>query len=214
MQKKGKETPKKTVKIQAKKDTAHQVKKGTKEKKKGKDFRTIFLESLLFKKGELEGLLDRLMSSQKEYDSQLTSGDFIDELDDAQREISTQNLYSLIERKTRELKKIEFLINRIREDGEFGICEECDKPIPKERLLIMPGATLCVPCQRELEKSDHIRNLAAKSTSSLGGKKGVGWEDSENLDDEGYVVKITPVDSFSLADIQETDPDDAFIEKE
>ena len=38
------------------------------------------------------------------------------------------------------------------EEGEFGRCEECGKPIPEERLMVIPEATLCVPCQRELEE--------------------------------------------------------------
>jgi len=84
--------------------------------------------------------------SRREYDGELTAGDFIDEIDDAQREISAYSLYSLIERKHRELRRIEYLISRILKEEEFGLCEECGAQIPKERLLIVPEATLCVAC--------------------------------------------------------------------
>lgn len=190
------------------------ARRGTKNQEENGEFRATFLENLLIKKKGLEELLERLMGSHREYDGQLTAGDFIDEFDDAQREISTHSLYSLIERKTRELKNIELLINRITREGKFGFCEECGRRIPKERLLIMPEATLCVPCQRELEKSNYRRSLLSSPSPTLGGKKGLQWDASDGLDDEGYEVKISPIDSFSLADIQETDPDDAFLEKE
>ncbi|MFH1350450.1 MAG: TraR/DksA family transcriptional regulator [Pseudomonadota bacterium] len=211
---KGKETKRKVQRSSIKKVAAPKEKKRETARKESSDFRFTFLENLREKKRALEELLESLIGSQKEYDGQMTAGDFIDEFDDAQREISTQSLYSLIERKSKELKKVEFLIKRITKEGEFGICEECGKQIPKERLLIMPEATLCVPCQREIEKSDQRRSLAPRSSAGLGGKKGVDWDDPEGVDDEGYMVKVSPVDSFSLADIQETEPDDAFLEKE
>jgi DnaK suppressor protein len=33
---------------------------------------------------------------------------------------------------------------------DFGLCRECDEPIPVKRLLIMPEAGLCVQCAEEL----------------------------------------------------------------
>jgi DnaK suppressor protein len=34
------------------------------------------------------------------------------------------------------------------EQGTFGLCERCGVAIPKERLLAMPSATLCIDCAR------------------------------------------------------------------
>jgi len=56
------------------------------------------------------------------------------------------------DRERDKLLQIEDAIKRI-DDGSYGICEECESPIPKERLLIMPFARLCVNCQAEIEKS-------------------------------------------------------------
>jgi RNA polymerase-binding transcription factor DksA len=104
------------------------------------------------KKAEIAEALERLTTTQKEYEGILTAGDYIDEADDAQREISAQNQYYLIERKAKELKKIEWLIEKVPKDKDIGICEDCGRPIPEERLLIIPETTLCVKCQREMEK--------------------------------------------------------------
>ncbi len=36
--------------------------------------------------------------------------------------------------------------------GRYGICERCSIEIPTERLEVRPDATLCLPCQVEVEK--------------------------------------------------------------
>lgn len=46
--------------------------------------------------------------------------------------------------------KVEGALRRI-EEGTYGTCRRCGKPIPQERLLAMPTAELCVPCQRAVE---------------------------------------------------------------
>ncbi|MBF0297694.1 MAG: TraR/DksA family transcriptional regulator [Oligoflexia bacterium] len=37
------------------------------------------------------------------------------------------------------------------EYGQYGICIECDSPIPYKRLLIDPTSELCINCKSELE---------------------------------------------------------------
>jgi RNA polymerase-binding transcription factor DksA len=37
-------------------------------------------------------------------------------------------------------------------DGSYGICESCGNPIGKNRLLVFPRATLCVPCKSKQER--------------------------------------------------------------
>jgi DnaK suppressor protein len=36
--------------------------------------------------------------------------------------------------------------------GKYGVCDNCGKPIPAERLEAKPHATLCIECQSKLEK--------------------------------------------------------------
>lgn len=38
------------------------------------------------------------------------------------------------------------------EEGTFGICESCKLPIAKKRLKAVPGARLCIKCQKIKEK--------------------------------------------------------------
>jgi len=191
--------------VDAKKMTPRQE---PKSKEKPENFRETFMDSLIVKREELKVTLDRLMNSRKEYDGQLTAGDFIDEVDDAQREISAYGHYSLIERKNRELQKIEYLINRIvKEEDGFGLCEECGLPIPKERLMIVPEATFCVSCQRELEKLDQRKAMAAKASSGLGSptRREVSFETAETPEEDDNLTVEYHVGTLPSVDLEETE---------
>ncbi|GAA2244915.1 MULTISPECIES: TraR/DksA C4-type zinc finger protein [Streptomyces] len=47
----------------------------------------------------------------------------------------------------RALKEIEEAFARV-DDGSYGICVACAKPVPAERLEILPYTRHCVACQR------------------------------------------------------------------
>ena len=208
--------PKKTVKkALPKKPEKMPAPKKKKAKPKEEDFRTAFMRSLEAKREELQETLDRLMHSRKEYEGELTAGDFIDEIDDAQREISAYSQFSLIERKNRELQKINYLLSRIESEEDFGICEECGPPIPRERILIVPETTLCVACQRELEKMDQRKSMAARATSAMGPtRREVSWESNEFSDEDDNTLVEYQIGSIPSVDIDETEiPSDDKEEK-
>jgi DnaK suppressor protein len=76
-------------------------------------------------------------------------GDVIDAAyDSAQDEISSQ----LAEVESRELANIENALERMKA-GKYGTCEVCGGKIPLARLNALPYATVCIECQRELERS-------------------------------------------------------------
>ncbi|HEY6067818.1 MAG TPA: TraR/DksA C4-type zinc finger protein [Gaiellaceae bacterium] len=59
--------------------------------------------------------------------------------------------YTLEENSEHVLADIDAALKRI-EDGAYGICSNCGKPISPERLEARPWATLCIDCQRERER--------------------------------------------------------------
>jgi DnaK suppressor protein len=76
-------------------------------------------------------------------------GDLVDAAyDSAQDEISSQ----LAEVESRELANIENALDRMKA-GSYGLCEVCSGKIPLARLDALPYATMCIECQRELERS-------------------------------------------------------------
>ena len=62
------------------------------------------------------------------------------------------------------LVEIEGALRRL-EQGTYGTCERCTKPIPWERLEVLPMAGLCTPCQW-MEESDHSRPRRRWTSSS------------------------------------------------
>jgi DnaK suppressor protein len=92
-------------------------------------------------------------------------GDVIDAAyDSAQDEISSQ----LAEVESRELAHIENALDRMKA-GKYGVCEYCNGKIPMARLNALPYATMCIECQRELERS--------------GGSAGSSYDHRESADE-------------------------------
>ena len=58
---------------------------------------------------------------------------------------------SLASNEQQSLNLIDAALKKI-EEGTYGICESCSKPIPQKRLLAMPHAPNCIKCQEIEEK--------------------------------------------------------------
>lgn len=56
----------------------------------------------------------------------------------------------LIQNEEAEVREIDDALKRI-DAGTFGTCGTCGKRIPKERLRVIPYATLCVHCKKDAE---------------------------------------------------------------
>lgn len=56
----------------------------------------------------------------------------------------------LIESEEEELNSIEEALERIQENT-YGICEECEKVIPRARLVALAHARLCLECKKKEE---------------------------------------------------------------
>ena len=79
----------------------------------------------------------------------LASGDLADAtLDSAHEEVTSQ----MAEVEGRELVQIEEALQRF-SDKSYGLCVECEKPVPLARLQALPYARYCIECQRLSEKN-------------------------------------------------------------
>ena len=59
---------------------------------------------------------------------------------------------NLLQNQEQALTEIDEALERIKQ-GSFGLCEECQEPIPKARLQALPYARHCVACARKLQQS-------------------------------------------------------------
>lgn len=79
---------------------------------------------------------------------QQKTGDVLDAVaDTVQSELNSQ----LLEVESRELKAIDDALDRL-DEGAYGDCDGCGKPIPLTRLRAVPYATECIDCHRLAEK--------------------------------------------------------------
>ena len=93
-------------------------------------------------------------------------GDVVDAAyDSAKDEISSQ----LAQVESRELASIENALERMKE-GNYGQCEVCSCRIPMARLDALPYATMCIGCQREIERSGEASSSRHATEEAIGGE--------------------------------------------
>jgi DnaK suppressor protein len=93
---------------------------------------------------KLAGELDNLRN--------LKTADATGDSADAAFESGSEEMASqLAELDSRELSQIERALARLKQ-GTYGLCEVCVSKIPVGRLNALPYSTLCIDCQREMEK--------------------------------------------------------------
>jgi RNA polymerase-binding transcription factor DksA len=74
---------------------------------------------------------------------------------------------SMLSKEQGSLYEIDEALKRI-EDGNYGICEISEKPIPHARLEALPFTRYTVDCQAELEKRQHHQSVRPHINSLFG----------------------------------------------
>jgi RNA polymerase-binding transcription factor DksA len=67
-----------------------------------------------------------------------------------------EKTWALVQRLERKLESIDHAL-RLAQAGTYGVCEGCGSRIDPARLEILPEATLCLECQRKLERQSKRR---------------------------------------------------------
>lgn len=86
-------------------------------------------------------------------DMTLDSAELPDEMDLASSEYMQSFTFRLRGRERVFLQKIEKALKKI-EEGEFGVCEECEEPISLKRLEARPETELCIRCKEDQERNE------------------------------------------------------------
>ncbi len=75
----------------------------------------------------------------------------VDIYDQASNERDRELALLLGDRERDKIRSIDEALMRL-DEGEYGICEDCEEEIPLGRLKAMPFARHCVKCKADLEK--------------------------------------------------------------
>ncbi len=92
--------------------------------------------------------INKAVKSGSDLPSGEPSGDIYDQ---ASSERDRELGLLLGDREREKLHNIEEALMKM-EEGEYGICEECEEEIPIGRLKVMPFARYCVKCKADIEK--------------------------------------------------------------
>ena len=109
-------------------------------------------------RAELESERDRLRMAVAHADAELAElmnegsvGAGRDPADVGSSNFERDQELSLLNNQKRLLAQIEQAL-RMLDDGSYGYCENCGKPIGKLRLAAFPRATMCVSCKQRQER--------------------------------------------------------------
>ena len=116
--------------------------------------REEFKKLLLHRREQLSDEVEKLSDETLRHNRQEAAGDLssmpIHMADIASDNFEKELNMDFIQMESAELRDIDEALVRV-EEGDFGICEACTKPIPKTRLRAVPHARLCIACKREEE---------------------------------------------------------------
>lgn len=107
----------------------------------------LIKKKLLQRKAELEQQMREL------YKESITQPDTV--LDTGEKEQSVMQELLNISLENNEFNEYQMILKALKriEEGDYGICSECGKPISPKRLALYPNATRCLACQEALEES-------------------------------------------------------------
>lgn len=114
------------------------------------EFRAIIQEKLSAAKAEYNTLRKVIMRSASN-DIEDTTPSFKTVEDDGASQLSKEEASQLAQRQYKFIQNLEAAMVRI-ENKTYGICRETGKLIPKERLRLVPHATLTVEAKEMLSK--------------------------------------------------------------
>ena len=106
------------------------------------------------KLAEKQRELTAAYTKNRSYGRESDEGGTQDIADKASSSYAKEFLYSLSNTERSILEEIGEAIARI-DEGDYGVCVECENKISKKRLDAVPWARHCVPCKELIEQGVH-----------------------------------------------------------
>ena len=128
------------------------------EKKKVKHFQSVLQEIRI----EIVGGVEKSQNNGKNDEAEHMP----DISDDAARAYDRKLQGDLEEQEWNKLKQVEAALEKV-ENGEYGICDQCEKKIPEARLEIIPYTEFCTQCLSEIEKKSSLDDQETENTKEL-----------------------------------------------
>src|SRR5947209_19253338 len=107
-------------------------------------------------RARLEGVRETFSDDNLDTESEQDNLAELSAYDQHQADVGTETFerekdLSILERVEAELNDVEHALRRL-DEGTYGMCEACGKPIGEERLEAMPAARFCLNDQAQAER--------------------------------------------------------------
>lgn len=112
------------------------------------------------RRGELEGEIERMAVEIQDLgiEQGQERGSLGNHLaEDGSSVMETERLGTISDDLREILAQVNAALGRM-EDGGYGICQRCGKPINEERLEAFPYVAFCIECQQILEREHALRS--------------------------------------------------------
>ena len=120
-----------------------------------KEFRQLLLTVRRRIVGEIQSIVEDAAKSPRDASGDL-SGYTVHMADMAADTYEREMSVNMASSEQEVLYQIDEALKRL-EDGSFGDCQQCNKPIAVSRLRAVPYASLCISCQRVKEQQKDKR---------------------------------------------------------
>lgn len=112
-------------------------------------------QSLLARRQEVQQQIDALLALHRADQTRLREESVADTEDLSTQNSSSHQQLTILEVRNQTRLQLDAALQRL-EEGSFGLCEDCQKPITEERLKALPFARRCIDCQRHAELLEQI----------------------------------------------------------
>jgi DnaK suppressor protein len=113
---------------------------------------------------ERKRLIEEMVQSQttaSSADERREGSPFGKREEEATETLELEKRLTMENRIRQELARVEHALEKI-ENGTYGMCDNCGKPIPPQRLEALPQANLCMSCKELLTKNGKVAPPSAR----------------------------------------------------
>ena len=104
---------------------------------------------------EVQQQIDELLAQHRADQTRLREESVVDNEDLSTQNSNSHQQLSILEVRNQVRLQLDTALQRL-EEGTYGLCEDCQRPITEERLKALPFARRCIDCQRHAELLEQI----------------------------------------------------------
>jgi DnaK suppressor protein len=110
---------------------------------------------LMARRQEVQQQIDELLAQHRADQTRSREESVADAEDRSTQDSASHQQLSILEVRNKMRLQLDAALRRL-EEGTYGVCEDCQRPISEERLKAVPFARRCIDCQRHAELLEEI----------------------------------------------------------